>query len=185
MKNIINQYFKYLVVFIGSAILLNSCQYKEIVDAQYPDQLIYMPAAKNGNFVINTVALPVGNTSPGNVFRYKVDLAARKFIIPLGVYRSGINNDGFFNVDIAVNSDTITQLMAAVPARLPGGTNHLPSGKYSVVPSIEIQNGAELATFDLLVDLDFLLPMHPVKIMHWAYLFRVVQEKLIRFSIRL
>ena len=155
MKNILTYKLKLLVVFFGIVTMLGSCKKDEIVDAEYPDQLIYMPAAKNGFFVINSVALPVGTTTPGNAYRYKADLIAKKFIIPLGVYRSGINNDGGFTVSVAVNSDTISKLQAV--AKLPAGTLLLPSNKYTIVPSVEMKNGEEIATFDLTIDLDFLI----------------------------
>lgn len=142
--------------------MLTSC-YKEIADAEYPPQLIYMPAALYGNFLINTVALPVGNVpTPGNTYRYTVDLATRKFIVPLGVYRSGINNDGAFIVDVAVNTDTITKLQA-VTGKLPTGTELLGPSVYSTVSSVEMKDGKDLAKFDLAIDLDYMLANYPAK----------------------
>lgn len=163
MKNNFNHSIKLFIIFFGTAVLMASCGYKKIADAPYPDQVIYMPSAKNGNFLINTVALPVGNTTPGNTYRYQVDLVARKFIVPLGVYRSGINNSGGFKVDIAVNTDTITKLQTTLPAKLPDGTLLLPADKYSTVSSVEMKDGEEIATFNLSIDLDFLVANSPGK----------------------
>jgi len=162
MKNNITRSIKLLIVFIGVGILMASCEYQKIADAPYPDQLIYMPAATYGNFLINTVALPIGNTTPGNTYRYVVDLTARKFTIPLGVYRSGVNNDGGFTINIAVNTDTITKLQA-ITGKLPVGTLLLPADKYSTVSSVEMIDGKELAKFDFNVDLDFLVANFPAK----------------------
>lgn len=143
------------------AISLVSCEYKEYAEADYPDQLIYMPAAKNGNFVIDNVNLPIGSVpTSGNTYRYVVDTVNRKFNIPLAVYRSGINNNGGFKVDISVNTDTITKLIA-VTGKLPVGTVILASDKYSIGTSVDIIDGEETGSFDLSIDLDFLLNSYP------------------------
>ena len=157
MKSKIIRSITLLIIFFGFAIILSSCQYKDIADAPYPDQLIYMPTAVNGFYNINAVAAPRGNTTPGFAYRYTVDKAGRKFIIPLGVYRSGINNSGAFTVNVAVNTDTINKLIAQVPGKLPTGTLLLPTDKYSTVPSVDMKDGEETATFNLSVDLDFLI----------------------------
>ena len=163
MKNNITTSIKLLIVFIGASIIFFSCKYQEIVDNTYPSQKIYMPAAVYGNFVINTVALPVGNVpTPGSTYRYLVDTIARQFIVPLGVYRSGINNDGAFTVNIAINTDTITKLQA-VAGKLPVGTLLLPSSEYSIVSSVDMKNGAEIAEFDLKINLDSMLVNFPGK----------------------
>lgn len=160
MKSHIIYNIRVLIVFILVVMTFGSCTYQEIADSKYPEQLIYMPADYYGNYVINTVALPIGNTTPGNTFRYKVDLTARKFIIPLGIYRSGINNDGAFMVDISINTDTIA-MMLGTPNMLPAGTLLLPSDKYICATNVEMKDGKELATFDLNVDLDFLINNYP------------------------
>lgn len=154
---------KQLIVYSGIVILLASCQYKEIADALYPDQKIYMPSSYNGVFAVNTVALPVGNTTPGNTYRYIVDMGARKFIVPLGVYRSGIDNVGAFTVNIAVNTDTITKLLTTLSPKLPVGTVLLPSTSYSTVNTVEMKDGEETAIFNFSINLDFLITNFPAK----------------------
>ena len=143
--------------------MLASCQYKEIANAAYPDQKIYMPSSYNGVFAVNNVALPVGNTTPGNTYRYTVDMAARKFIVPLGVYRSGINNDGAFTVNVAVNTDTITKLLTTLSPKLPVGTVLLPATAYSTVSTVEMKDGEETAIFNFSINLDFLITNFPGK----------------------
>lgn len=163
MKNSITSSIKLLAVFLGAELMFTSCEYQKIADDTYPPQLIYMPAAVYGNFVINTVALPVGSVpTPGNAYRYVVDTLVREFIVPLGVYRSGVNNDGAFTVNIATNTDTITKLQA-VAGMLPAGTLLLPSSEYSIVSSVEMKDGQEIAAFDLKINLDFLLTNYPGK----------------------
>lgn len=156
MKNNFTHSIKLLIAFFGLVTTLASCEYKEIADTNYPEQLIYIPVARNGNYYINTVDLPIGSTTPGNAIRYKVDLTARKFIVPLGVYRSGIDNNGGFTIDIKVNTDTITKLQAIL-GKLPVGALLLPAGKYSTVSSVEMKDGEEIAKFDLIIDLDYLV----------------------------
>jgi hypothetical protein len=160
MKNIIKTKTK-LLIALSVATILVSCEYQTYQDAPYPDQLIYMPAAVFNNYLIDAVPAHVGVVpTPGYTYRFSVDTAARKFNIPLGVYRSGINNDGAFNVDIAINTDTITKLLA-IPGKLPVGTILLPSDKYSIPASVVMKDGGELAKFELAVDLDLLLGAYP------------------------
>lgn len=39
-----------------------------------------------------------------------IDVEKGEFRVPLAVYRSGINNDGAFTVNINVNNDTIAKI---------------------------------------------------------------------------
>jgi PKD repeat protein len=129
-----------------------------IADAEYPEQTIYMPTAVS-KYLINSLPL---NTSavptPGGPSRYLVDLTGNKLIIPLGVYRAGVNNDGAFSVDISINTDTVSKLITSVdPAVKLNNTELLPSDKYSLpVQTMLVESGTESKKFDFNVDLDFL-----------------------------
>lgn len=161
MKNIIAKSLKLLIFFCGVGVTLSSCEYKQIVDADYPDQKIYMPAAIGGNYIINDTPTPnLATPTPGQPYKFTIDLANKKFNVPLGVYRSGINNAGGFTVDIAVNTDTITSLIAAGKLT---GTILLASDKYSIVSSVVMPDGEEFVTFDLSVNLDSLSKNAPNK----------------------
>lgn len=163
MKSKLIRHIKYLVLHCAMAIVLFSCEYKEIADAEYPEQLIYMPAAYSGFFVIDNVTLPtLAVPTPGEPYKYVVDLDGNVFNVPLSVYRSGINNKGGFTVDIAANTDTINSLITA--ARLPAGTIPLTPEKYSLVNSVEMEDGKEIATFDLEVNLGTLRNSFPNKV---------------------
>ena len=163
MKNIFKIIFVMVIASVGTVILLSSCQYKMISDAPYPEQLIYMPAATYNNYMINTVPAAIGAVpTPGYPTRFTVDTIARKFNVLLAAYRSGIDMNGRFTIDIAVNSDTINKLLAIV-GKLPVGTLLLPSDKFSIVKSVEMNDGAELAKFDFLIDLDYLLSNYPAR----------------------
>jgi len=129
-----------------------------IRDADYPDQVIYLPAAVRGWFEINDIARRIGDPPiPGNPYRYVVDVANLEFIVPLGVYRAGIDNVGEFTVDIAANNDTINDIIAAGDTII----TLLPSSQYTMVNSVSMLNGEELAKFDLVIDLDFLRDNYP------------------------
>jgi len=49
MKNIVIMIAKALFILLGIA-GISSCDYREVVNAEYPDQQIYMPSAVNGYF---------------------------------------------------------------------------------------------------------------------------------------
>lgn len=155
MKNYTTHTLKLLIAFFSLVIMLASCEYKDVADAEYPDQLIYMPAALYNPFYINTVALPLGNTTPGNNYRYIVDMQGNKFNVPLAVYRSGIDNKGAFKVDISVNTDTIAKLQAAGEAL--EGVKLLASDKYTIASSVDMLDDKEIASFNLSVKLDSML----------------------------
>jgi len=153
-----------LFVALGLIILsFWSCEYREFADAEYPDQKIYMPAALYNNFMINAVPEARGSSpTPGFPERFKVDAQAGKFNVLLGVYRAGIDNKGSFTVNIAVDTDTISKLLTISDA-LPAETILLPTEKYSLVSTVEMKDGEELAKFDLVVDLNFLKSNSPDK----------------------
>jgi hypothetical protein len=156
MKNISISRIKVLGVMIGVVMLMGSCSYDMLKDTAWPDQLIYMPAAMYNNYMINTVPSAIGAVpTPGYPIRFGVDTINRKFNVFLGVYRSGIDCKGEFNVDIAVNTDTINKLLA-ITGKLPTGTILLPADKYTVPSSVQMADGGEIAKFDLVVDLDYL-----------------------------
>jgi len=159
MKNIIIKNIKLLFVILGVCITLTSCDYVKVKDAVYPDQLIYMPAAVDGVFYINDVPTRIGDVpTPGTPYKFLVDLPNGKFNVPLSVYRSGVNNDGGFTVDIAVNTDTITSLINSESLT---GATILPSDKYSIEPAVVMADGKEIASFNLKVDLAFLMANYP------------------------
>lgn len=135
------------VACLGCCLLLHSCQYEELAKADYPQQILYMPTAKNGLFAINSI-------STTGTYRFTVDQAAKKVIIPLGVYRGGISVEGVVPVTIAANPDTVSRLIST---RALVGTAVLPVDKLVLPPSVTIEAGQNSAVFDLRIDLDYLL----------------------------
>lgn len=155
MKNIFNYSIKLLIACVSSAFLLVSCEYQKIADADYPASILYMPAATNGIFTIDNVPQRVDFLpTPGYAYRFTVDLTNNKLIIPLGVYRSGLNLSGTVTANIAVNTDTITKLKAV--SQVPAKTGILPSANYTVPGSVDVLNGAVVADFNLAIDVNYL-----------------------------
>lgn len=141
-----------LTLFVIIGVLVSSCEYKEIVDADYTPQKIYMPSAVSGIYMVNDT-----NDLSGK-YRYKLDLENNKLIIPLGVYRSGIDSRGSVNVDLIVNNDTIDGLneVGALDNPEYKMMEVIPDDKYSIPGRITIPDGSDNVTFDLSIDLDYL-----------------------------
>lgn len=160
MKKILYKSIKLLAVFSGCIFFLTSCEYEEIRDADYPDPVVYMPAAARGMFVINNVpSRPDVHPTPGFAYRFLVDNGNNKFVVPLSVYRSGFEHSNSVDIEIQANTDTIVELIALeeVEGGLPDNTGVLSSERYSLPSSVTVPKGTELGTFELEVDLNYLL----------------------------
>lgn len=153
-----------IIIIFGIVLSLSSC-WDDITyrDAEYPEQLIYMPTAyyNNSQYLINDInkirgELPI----EGNPYKYVIDVEKGEFRVPLAVNRSGINNDGAFTVNINVNNDTI----AKINENRTDKYILIPSDKYSLVKQVEMEDGKEIAKFDLIVNLDFLRDNFPDKL---------------------
>lgn len=136
---------------------LASCDYETgIRDADYPAQVLYMPAAySNGRFIIDDITKVIGELPfEGSIYRYKIDTGNRQFIVPLSVYRAGIDNKGEISVDISIDMDTVANLN-----NNSSGYNLLliPEDKITLPDKVIIKNKEEIGIFDLKIDLDFLL----------------------------
>lgn len=137
---------RFALVCFGICLLASGCQYEELAKASYPQQIIYMPAAKNGLFSIASIAT-------SGAYKFTVNVEQKKLIIPLSVYRGGVSVDGDVSVTIAANADTISRLISSSALV---GTAMLPADKFVLPPSVTIQAGRNTAPFDLSIDLDYL-----------------------------
>jgi hypothetical protein len=159
MKNKLTGKIKLLTILIGLTAIIGSCEYETVRPADYPPSRLYMPAAvrDGGIFWINeNPERPDWHPTPGWVSRYKLDQANNKFIVPLGAYRSGIDRSGTVNVDIYQMSDDI--ITARIEdGSLPGETQLLPPAYLDFPASIQIADGSELGTFNLEIDLNYLI----------------------------
>jgi PKD repeat protein len=140
------------IIALGS-----SCDYKEYADADLPEQSIYMTSAAaatrapspTGFYDINTVAVP------GELFRYVVNPATNRFNINLGVGRSGVTLEGDVNINIVLNTDTISKLITS--GRLASDVLLLPASSFNIQPTAVLVSGTSSVSFPLSIDLAFLL----------------------------
>jgi PKD repeat protein len=135
------------------AVTVISCDYKGVADSTYPDQQVYIPAAKSGVYTVDDIS--VANAP----FRYVMDNDNNKIIIPLGIYRSGVNNHGSIDVDVKINNDTVSRLISAGGLIGTDNTNPeiLPVDKYTLPSNVTLNNGIENAKLQLSIDIPFLL----------------------------
>ena len=161
MKNSVKKYLK-MIPFLFVIFGVVSCQYEEIVSTDYPAGLIYLPAAVSGIYTIDELTSEnLYNPTPGSIFRYQIDKEANKFIIPLSVYRSGMNPGDAVSVEVHINSDTIAQLIANGTLL---DTELLPTEKYTVENTpLFMMQGETLADFKVAVDFDYLKTRAPQK----------------------
>lgn len=154
MKNTYTRSIKlFMALVVGLTIL--SCEYDDVVDYDFPGQKIYMPAAVKGVFTIDNVPSYYDfHPTPGTAYRFKVDLNTKKLIVPLGVYRSGIDKGGNVPVTISLRNDTVATLLAA--SKIPAGTTVIPADKVQIPTAVEVKSGSEVETFDISIDLDYL-----------------------------
>lgn len=133
-----------------------SCEYKEIADSDYPDGKVYMPIAYDGTvYTINDLTkLNENIPTPGEVSQYTVNKGENKFIVPLGVYRSGINVNKNIKVGVSINSTIIDDLIAN--GNLSNDVLQLPTDKYTLPAEVRINKNERVASFDLVVDFAFL-----------------------------
>ncbi|CCH00411.1 immune inhibitor A [Fibrella aestuarina BUZ 2] len=137
---------RFMLIGLGFGLLLGSCTYEEIAKADYPQQILYMPAAKNGVFAIASIAT-------SGAYRFTVDGANKKIVIPLSVYRGGVSNEGDVAVTVAANADTVSRLISASALV---GTTLLPADKVVLPTTVTIGSGSYVIPFDLKIDLDYL-----------------------------
>jgi len=147
---------KILLLLVVFTYNMSSCDYEEFKPTEYTASKLYMPAAVRGVFTIDNVPQRVEwLPTPGYEYDFKIDKENNKFIVPLGVYRSGIERKGNINVNIEVRNDTINMLRLS--EEIPESTEILPASQYNLPTSVTVEDGRELGGFDLEINLDYLL----------------------------
>ena len=162
MKKFILQHTNALLFFSAFSACLFSCNKKDLlVDANYPDQKIYMSQAAvatvgpgaNGIYSITA-------NREGVVQRFTADVAGGKFNVPLGVVKSGVSLSGAYTINIAANTDSVGKLITAgkflVTSDPTLTTELLPSSAYTLPSSVNIADGDVSASFTLGINLSFL-----------------------------
>lgn len=135
MKNL-----KYLFMSLCILILFSfsSCE-KADSEKEWGIAKIYMPQANYNPYVVPNSGIDLQSNK-----NYKVELAANKVNIFLGVYRSGLQ-------ELLSYSVTVTPGTTAI-----AGTTLLPADKYTLATVVTCPDGQRDVTFYLSVDLNFL-----------------------------
>lgn len=130
LKNILPGMF-YLAV-----LSLASC--KSMPDIPEGSAQIYMPAALNSSYLV-----------PGSIKNYVADKATKKLHIPLYLFRSGLQTQKHFTVDIAADDATANKLISNGTVN---SSNAMvaPSGLYSMPASIN--GGQDSSFFEVVFD---------------------------------
>lgn len=161
MKNHFKNSIKKL---LGSCLIvfaITACEYKDIADAEYPDQTVYLPAARQEVYKIEKPA--TGSDSP---VQYILDKENNKVILPMSIYRAGINNKGSVIADIVSDTKVVSDLIASgdLTTIHDDGTSTtpilLPEDKYSYAQTVEIKSGEETGSLEIILDLPYLVS-HP------------------------
>ena len=151
-----------LLTCIGFLLAFTACNYDEIGDGDYPGQSVYLPITQynEGILTIDNVPAPIEH-SPSNGRLIPFSIENNRMLIPLSVYRAGVDRKGSVNVSIEINTDTIQSLIAN--GTLDNSIEILPADKYSIPQTVSIPDGTDVGTFHLNVDLDFLKANTPNK----------------------
>ncbi len=158
-KKLINHLKTLSIIAMVLGLILYGCSSKDLVDFNYPDQVIYMPqasiaASSNGIYSITP-------SIQGLSYRYLNDVTAGKCNVPLGILRSGTDLSGLIPVDIALNTDTVSKLIAsgrfAVPTDPTVTTEQLPAAAFTLPTIVNVPGGSSNESFNVSIDLNFLL----------------------------
>ena len=142
-----------LFIFLLAAMVTGCSKYQEIGNADYPEETVYLPAAVNGIYDISTVVSPYQIPTSDSAYRYYVDRNNNKLVIPLGVFRAGITKNGVVDVKLVTDDALVNNMISQ---GLLANTILLSSANYTIPSELKIENGKELGTFNVLVDLNFI-----------------------------
>ena len=156
MKSVKN--IAFICTGIAAVLAVASCDVK-IVNADYPSQKIYLPAAVESNiYTVDQANISTGSTpTPGNPYQFLIDYDEGTFTIPLSVYRSGINNDGAVNVDVWFDEELVYD--AILNGELADDVEVITSDILleDVPGNVVVQDGQSSAMFNVVLDYYYLL----------------------------
>ncbi|OAQ38977.1 hypothetical protein A5893_13140 [Pedobacter psychrophilus] len=162
MRNYLsNHKSKISTVLVCLFLTITSCEYKEIADAPFPPETVYLTTAaivkkgadRNGLFAGAIYRFNfVDAISPSP--RFNIDLTAGRFNILSGVQRGGVTSKGAVNINVVLNTDTITTLKSA--GVLPSTTEILPLDKVLIPATLQMEDGSNSALFNIGLDMAFL-----------------------------
>lgn len=145
------------ILLAGTALLLGSCGVK-IADAEYPEQMIYLPAAVQGTvYAIDSPEESAGFTpTEGAPYKFVVDYDEGTFSIPLSVCRSGINDNGSISVSVYMDDDLVDDLIISGELE---GVESLPADMRDCPLRVVIEDGKSNASFEVVADLYWLMDL--------------------------
>lgn len=159
MKNHFKNSIRRLLGLCLVVFMITSCEYKDVVDVEYPDQVVYLPASRNGVYKIDKAA-----ASTGSPVKYRLD--NDKVVLLTSVYRAGVENKGNVSVDIISNPDSVNVLIASGDLteinedETTSTPTLLPNDKFSFPSTVDIKSGEETGSIEIALDLSF-LQNHP------------------------
>ena len=159
MKTKIISIIKGISLLLGCMFIVYSCSHDEIVDMDYPDSLINIPISAGGIYRIDALNQKITPPIPGATWIYEINKDENKFIIPLSVYRSGLDLGGSANLTLAVRDDLVTEEL--VDELKDANAEMLPEGKYSFEQSLVMPGGERVAPFNLTFDFKYLHDQSP------------------------
>lgn len=132
------------MLIVACSALLTGCVYKTVADASYPEQKIYIAvAAQGGVYNVSTRPAHSSNTpTQGSTYQYLIE--GENFIVPLAVYRSGIDNAGDVRVSVSFDDSIVDALVSSGEL---SGVTPLPENSRSVESSVVIPDGRESVSF--------------------------------------
>ncbi|RYY23802.1 MAG: DUF5013 domain-containing protein [Chitinophagaceae bacterium] len=138
------------IIFIFISFLFVACT-KSASEEEYGFSKIYMPQAilKSGGTDNN---FPVPSGVDSSTRNYIVDKPGKKVHILLGTYLSG-PADGAYAVDVAVNSDTVQQMLSNGTYN-PTLYREMPASMYSLPSRIEVGSGKKGGAFNVSLSID-------------------------------
>ncbi|MFC4213075.1 DUF1735 domain-containing protein [Pedobacter petrophilus] len=162
MKNYLSFHkAKLLICLTGLLFTISSCDYQDIEDASFPPESVYLSTAalvKKGpdaNGLYTNAIYRFNNIEAINpVPKYTVDLGSSKFNILMGVQRAGVTSKGSVNVNLTLDTDTITLLKSK--GILTAATEVLPKDKILIPATVQIADQSNSSIFNFGVDLAFL-----------------------------
>ena len=138
---------------IVAAAAFTSCDYREYAPADYPDSVIYLPAAINGIWTIDGSALPETFIGEGNKSFYDLEPDGKKLHIHLAVVQSGIEL-GNYEVQLGSAKSTVNKMLD--DGTLPIDVLPLPESVYKFPESVTLTSASDSAPFDVDVTTSYL-----------------------------
>lgn len=131
------------MLLVAGALTFSSCDYREYAPAEYPEPILYFPAALDGVWTVSSVDGRHCSLSEGG----------DKILIHLAVAVSGLNRKEF-HAGIGYSRSTVNKMID--DGTFPVGVLPLPDGVCNVPEDVVIPADGTSALFDLAVRVNYL-----------------------------